>query len=264
MFVGCSPQKRSGIQQSKSSKTELWKRYNVPPGADPSVPDSLGGAGFERIAAQLGFTTYVPTPEELHYFGDPRARTGGEIHIISNQFPATFRPVGQNSNTVYNTEINNFVYETLLSTHPVTRDFIPALASHWKISDDKMTFTFRIDPKARFSNGLPVTAEDVRATWRLLMDESILEPALQVVYSKYEEPEVLSKYLVRVRCKTKKFSQSALLCCLDANSLLCRNRQFDGRRIPRSLQLQHAIWLRGVHCPRAGRQTRKTVRADAT
>jgi len=205
IFVGCPPQKRSGMQQSKSSKTELWKRYNVPPGADPSVPDSLGGAGFERIAAQLGFTTYVPTPDELHYFGDPRARTGGEIHIISNQFPATFRPVGQNSNTVYNTEINNFVYETLLSTHPVTRDFIPALASHWKISDDKLTFTFRIDPNARFSNGLPVTAEDVRATWRLLMDESILEPALQVVYSKYEEPEVLSKYLVRVRCKTKNF-----------------------------------------------------------
>ncbi len=205
VFLGCPSKKGALSAQSKSGKTYLWKKYTVPPGADPSVPDSLGGAGFESIAEKLGFTTYIPTADEMKYFGDPRARTGGEIHIIANQFPATFRPVGQNSNTVYNTEINNFVYETLLSTHPVTREYIPALASHWKISEDKMTFTFRIDPNARFSNGLPVTAEDVRATWRLLMDETILEPALQVVFSKYEEPEVLSKYLVRVRCKTLNF-----------------------------------------------------------
>lgn len=205
LFLGCPAHKQVTTPQSMSSKTYLWKKYAVPPGADPAVPDSLGGAGFELIAEKLGFTTYVPKPDEMKYFGDPRARTGGEIRIIANQFPPTFRPVGQNSNTVYNSEINSFVYESLLSTHPVTREYIPALASHWKISEDKMTFTFRIDPNARFSNGLPVTAEDVRATWRLLMDESILEPALQVVYGKYEEPEVLSKYLVRVRCKSKSF-----------------------------------------------------------
>lgn len=124
-FTGMPSATARWVQQSMSSKVELWRKYTVPPGADPSVPDSLGGAGFELIAEKLGFTTYTPKPEEMKFFGDPRARTGGEIHIISNQFPPTFRPVGQNSNTVYNSEINSFVYETLLSTHPVTREFTP-------------------------------------------------------------------------------------------------------------------------------------------
>ncbi len=43
----------------------------------------------------------------------------------------------------------------------------PGLATHWQISPDHMTYRFRIDPNARFSDGQPVTAEDVVATWTL-------------------------------------------------------------------------------------------------
>jgi microcin C transport system substrate-binding protein len=186
----------------RTRQVSLWKQYDTPPGADPSVPPELGGAGFERIADSLGFQTYVPTEEELRFFGDPRAKTGGKIRIVVTRFPLTFRPFGQHSNYVENSIIASLVYETLLGVHPVTREFVPALASHWKISPDRMTFTYRIDPNARFSDGTPVTAEDVVATWRLVMDETILEPSLQLVYGKFEEPKALSKYLVQVRSKT--------------------------------------------------------------
>lgn len=202
---GCGKKKEHKLPPSNSGNFKLWKKYDTPPGADPSVPDTLGGAGFEKIAEKMGFITYVPKEEELKYFGDPRAKTGGEIHIISNQFPAVFRPEGQNSNSVYNQDIKSSVYETLIGTHPVTREYIPALASHWKISDDKMTFTFRIDPNARFSDGKPVTAEDVVATFKLLMDESLLEPSNIVVFSKFETPVALSKYIVQVKCKSLNF-----------------------------------------------------------
>ena len=94
------------VKNSKSYNTKLWKKYETPPGADPSVPDSLGGAGFEKIAESMGFQTYVIKDEEMKYFGDPRAKVGGEIHIVSNQFPATFRPEGQNTNSVYKEDIN--------------------------------------------------------------------------------------------------------------------------------------------------------------
>lgn len=187
---------------AKTRQVSLWKKYDTPAGADSTVPAELGGPGFERIADSLGFQTYVPTPEELPFFGDPRAKTGGKIRIVVSRFPLTFRPYGQHSNYVENSIIASLVYETLLGTHPVTREFIPALASHWKISPDRMTFTYRIDPNARFSDGTPVTAEDVVATWRLVMDETILEPSLQLVFGKFEPPRALSKYLVEVRSKT--------------------------------------------------------------
>ncbi|MFN9959107.1 MAG: ABC transporter substrate-binding protein, partial [bacterium] len=92
-------------------------------------------------------------------------------------FPTTFRPEGQNSSLVVNTEIKGYIYETLLTSHPVTREYIPSLATHWKVSADKKTFTFRIDPNARWSDGKPVVAADVVASWKLMVDEGILEPA---------------------------------------------------------------------------------------
>ena len=48
--------------------------------------------------------------------------------------------------------------------HPTTLEYIPALATHWQISADKMTYRFRINPNARFSDGTPVTSDDVVAT----------------------------------------------------------------------------------------------------
>jgi ABC-type transport system substrate-binding protein len=180
-------------------KTSLWKKVDTQPGADPSVPDSLGGNGFEKIAESMGFLTYTPIEDEKKYFGDPRATTGGEFNVIMGQFPATLRPEGENSNSVYNTMIKGAVYEALLAQHPLDNRDIPALASHWRISPDKMTYTFRIDPNARFSDGNPVTAEDVVASWKLLMDEGLNEPSNLIVYGKYEQPVALSKYLVQVK-----------------------------------------------------------------
>ena len=75
--------------------------------------------------------------------------------------------------------MSSLVYERLLGVHPVTLDYVPALATHWKVSEDMMTFTFRIDPNARWSDGKRVTAEDVVATFKLIMDESIQSPSMQ-------------------------------------------------------------------------------------
>ncbi|KXK33701.1 MAG: ABC transporter substrate-binding protein [Flavobacteriales bacterium] len=193
-------------QRTASSEIKVtWKVYDTPPGADPSVPDSLGGNGFEKIAADLGYTTYEPTQDEMKYFGDPRAKKGGSITLAESQFPNTFRPVGQGSNITTISEMSGLVYETLLSTHPITREYIPSLATHWKVGEDKKTYTFRLDPNARFSDGKPVTSEDVVATWKLLMDPSILEPSMQLVFGKFEEPVAISKYIVEVKSKTVNF-----------------------------------------------------------
>ena len=38
----------------------------------------------------------------------------------------------------------------------------PWLAENWQVSDDKLTWTFKINDKAKFSNGNKVTAEAVK------------------------------------------------------------------------------------------------------
>jgi len=168
---------------------------------DTSTPAEQGGYGFDNLAEELGYVTYVMKPEEQIFFGDPRAKKGGTFRHITSRFPATMRIEGQNANYVENSTIAGLCYEGLISTHPLTLDFIPALASHWKISDDKMKFWFRINPDARWSDGREVIAEDVVATWDLHMDETILSPSDQLTFGKYERPVAESKYIVSVVCK---------------------------------------------------------------
>lgn len=49
---------------------------------------------------------------------------------------------------------------------------IPKLAESWKISDDNLTYTFKLRPNLKFSDGSPLTAEDVAFTLTILHDKS--------------------------------------------------------------------------------------------
>ena len=171
---------------------------------DTQTKPEEGGYGFEQIAKDMGYTTYEWNESvDKTFFGDPKASKGGTLNYIHSLFPRTMRVLGQNSSQVLNSRtILALCYQGLLSQHPTTLEFIPALASHWKISDDKMTFEFRINPDARWWDGRQVTSEDVIATWDLRMDETILSPAEQITYGKFERPVAKSKYLVSVKSKT--------------------------------------------------------------
>jgi peptide/nickel transport system substrate-binding protein len=47
---------------------------------------------------------------------------------------------------------------------------VPDLAENWSISDDGITYTFKLRPDARWEDGAPVTADDVLFTTGLLQD----------------------------------------------------------------------------------------------
>ncbi|WP_438434576.1 ABC transporter substrate-binding protein [Gorillibacterium sp. sgz500922] len=50
--------------------------------------------------------------------------------------------------------------------------YAPWLATKWDISEDKLTYTFHLDPNAKFSDGSPLTADDVAFTELVLHDKS--------------------------------------------------------------------------------------------
>ena len=176
--------------------------YDMVP-KDTLTSPADGGYGFEDVAESMGFETYVFKEEDYKFYGSPDAKKGGHLKFTMPRFPATFRALGQYYNYTENYYIMNALcYESLLSSHPVTLERTPALASHWKISDDKMEFYFRINPDARWSDGQEVTAEDVIASYDIRMDETILMPSTQVTYGKIERPEAISKYIVKVKSRT--------------------------------------------------------------
>jgi len=241
LFSGCG-RKSDGAGES-SGIVNTWKTVETPEGADPSVPDSLGGNGFEAIAEQMGYSTEIMKPEHEVYFGDPNAKTGGEIRLTSSRYPLSFRPFffGPNANFTENSIMSSMSYQALISLHPVTSEYIPSLATHWKISEDKQTFYFRIDPRARFWDGKRLTARDVVATWKLVMDPTILSPSMQQTFNKYEEPVAISPYIVMVKAKEQNWrsfmSFGASLNILQADQI----EKLTGREFVDKFQFEQPI-----------------------
>lgn len=168
-----------------------------------TVPATLGGPGFEKIAAELGWQTGRLTKEQLLLNADPNAKKGGSIRVAVTNFPATLRAYGKDENSQVTRMIHNMVYEPLVTVHPITLEFLPELASHWKVDPDGQTYWFRIDPNARFSDGTPVTAEDVAATYDLATDETILSPYTNSFYDGFDPPDIISPYIFNVRAREK-------------------------------------------------------------
>jgi microcin C transport system substrate-binding protein len=168
---------------------------NPDSGADPSVPAEQGGKGFTGEGWE--------TNADYDLIGDPRAVKGGLLRqAMMTDFPSTLRYYGPNV-SAWNLMLHGLAYETLLGLHPTTLDYIPALATHWQISEDRRGFRFRLNPNARWSDGRPLTADDVLASWKLAVDKGLQDPARNLIYSNFEQPVVESKYIVSVRAKTE-------------------------------------------------------------
>jgi len=174
-------------------------------GADPSIPADRGGRGFTGEGWE--------TNTDYDLIGDPHAVKGGILRQgMMTDFPATLRFYGPNISE-WNLSLHELVYESLLYLHPTTLEYIPGLATHWQISDDRRTFRFRINPNARWADGLPVVADDVVASWKLSVDKTLQDPARSLIFSNFEPPVAESRYIVSVRAKTENWQNFMYFAC---------------------------------------------------
>lgn len=82
------------------------------------------------------------------------------------------------STAVNSSNIIVALLEGLVTPDPVTLEPGPGAAASWDISDDLTTYTFYLNPSARWSNGDAVQASDFVYAWRRL-----LMPALAAEYA---------------------------------------------------------------------------------
>jgi microcin C transport system substrate-binding protein len=196
-------------------------------GSPAKLPGSAAGAGGVGSADAEPETTpaVIPTitlppakpfdsagwtrPETYPLSGDPAAKRvvkDKPFVVIWLSYPPTLRTQGPNSNLQETSAVHELMYETLVQVHPETEEFLPCLASHWKIETDEKNecqiFTFRIDERARWSDGTEVTAADVYATfWHRTQDDRKDPMSTMTFREGFHEPEILDKYTLRVRTR---------------------------------------------------------------
>jgi microcin C transport system substrate-binding protein len=154
---------------------------------------AAGAAAEERFPDQ----GWQDRPNPL---AEPDARVGGEISVYLGQYPSSLNYYLDGS--TQSAQVFGALYESLLDMDPVSAEYRPGLAEGWTISTDKRTFTFRIDPAARWSDGRPVTAQDVRFTFDTIMDPKHLTGAHKVAMERFEQPVVVDARTIRFRARS--------------------------------------------------------------
>jgi peptide/nickel transport system substrate-binding protein len=105
-------------------------------------------------------------------------RTGGTVVFIGpNTSESLFPPLVSSTATQM---VVDQVFETLAKLDGVNpigdAHMTGVLADHWQWSPDSLSIAFHLNPKARWHDGAPVTATDVRYTFQVYTDTAVGAP----------------------------------------------------------------------------------------
>lgn len=133
---------------------------------------------------------------------NPAAPKGGELRLVSNLRVSTFDKY--NPFTVKGTApayLSGLMFDSLLvGSLDETAAGYGLLAQDVTVSDDRLSATFRLRPEARFHNGDPVRAVDVKHSFAMLMGR-FASPAYRSALEELASVDVVDPLTVRFRFK---------------------------------------------------------------
>jgi peptide/nickel transport system substrate-binding protein len=117
---------------------------------------------------QLSKSLKRPSEGSSEHSGAPlthQPRRGGSMSVAAATDAVTFHPFKTTDAASRNYQ--GLVYAAgLLTRDPHNPDnFLPELAESWSLAEDQVTYTFRLRPDIRWSDGHPITAEDFKWTF---------------------------------------------------------------------------------------------------
>jgi len=139
---------------------------------------------------------WIPEPNPM---ANLHAPVGGEISVFLGQYPKSLNYYLDASTQT--AQVFGSLFEALLSMNPVTMEYEPALAERCIISKDKRTFTFFLNPNAKWSDGTPVSAHDVRWTFDAIMDPKNLTGPHKIDMERFDPPMVVDDLTIVFKAK---------------------------------------------------------------
>lgn len=132
----------------------------------PTSKDTIKTSTNEELSISY------PTPKNVTINGvdylesqAPIGKFGGEmIESTIGEGPKTFNLFNCKDNI--SSQLSSVMYDGLLTSDPITGQPIPKLAKSFSISPDGKTYTIKLRHGVKWSDGKPITADDVVFTWR--------------------------------------------------------------------------------------------------
>lgn len=119
-----------------------------------------------RVVVEERIVTPTPTP----------LPAGGEIVTASLADIRSLNPVLSNDGA--SSTVTNQLFLSLLALDPQTGALIPRAAADWTVSADGLTYTFNLRQDITWSDGTPLTANDVAFTFQAITTPELNSPHL--------------------------------------------------------------------------------------
>ncbi len=161
-----------------------------------SLAFAFPAVALSQLPEGIAWETNMDDPS----IGDPAAVKGGTFVDYTIGYPQSFRIFGPNSNSMFANWNNPQTKDlTLVGLHPTTDNFIPLLATHWSVQPDNKTVYYKLDERARWSDGEKVTADDYLFTVEMMRSPHIRDPFYnQYVEDYIESVEKIDDYTIKV------------------------------------------------------------------
>lgn len=111
---------------------------------------------------------------------------------------------------VITTSLHRWMYDFLTNYDPETGETIPALAESWETSEDGLTWTYHIRQDATWTDGEPVTAEDVAWTFNTMMTDPAAAEANGNFVENFETVTATDEYTVEIQLSQPQVTMLAL------------------------------------------------------
>lgn len=181
------------------------------------LPMPLAGAG-EGPSHAIAMHGEPALPADFQHFpyANPDAPKGGRIdYALQGTFDSLnpFIVQGDGARGLFDQFLGNNVFETLMArSKDEAFTLYPLLAQSVETDDERSFIQFNLDPRARFSDGEPVTADDVIFSMELLLEKA--RPNYQNWIKAAEKIEKVGGNAVRFTFKPDAGREAPLLLAL--------------------------------------------------
>lgn len=152
------------------------------------------GGDENKTATKEDSATTSESPGADSQGGEPVEGDWLIYHIGAE--PGTLNPIV--ATDAYESVINGGnIYETLIERDNATLELKPLLAESWEISEDKLTYTFKIRQGVKWHDGAPFTSADIVFSYKTIMDPKVDAPQLRSYYQEIRDVEAIDDYTVK-------------------------------------------------------------------
>ncbi|MCW8830619.1 MAG: extracellular solute-binding protein, partial [Gammaproteobacteria bacterium] len=152
-------------------------------------------------AMGMGYEPKYPADFKHFDYVNPQASRSGELVLsglgtFDSLNPFLLKGISADG-------LSLLVFETLLEKsldEPFS--MYGLIADDFVLAEDGLSVTFHINPKARFSNGAPITAEDVKFSFDILMSKAA-HPQFRIYYQDIDSVTVVDELTVRFNFKRR-------------------------------------------------------------